>query len=220
MSARRRGSPSNSSLGHAKARRPATHGERAQSQEMPADTPTRPTDVEVVADTLARRLRPHVRRLSLASVRNTHDAENATQLALLDIVRGTAGFRGECTLETWADRITIRAATRVARQRRVGATRHEAVDPDELPPALPNDIGSDLPRSIASYLDELPTSRRTLLVLRHVLGLSVQGIAAATAVSVNTVKDRSALDARRCGDWHAATPSGRPSAEARRYQGL
>lgn len=150
---------------------------------------TPPVHADLVAETLAR-LEPRVRRLSRAFLRDTHDAEDATQLALLDIVRGAAGFRGDCTLETWADRIAIRAATRVARQRRLNTTRHEAVDPDELPSPLPSDVTELLPRSIVSYLDDLPASRRTVLVLRHVMGFSMQEIAATTAVSVNTVKDR------------------------------
>jgi RNA polymerase sigma-70 factor (ECF subfamily) len=141
---------------------------------------------------LARRLRGRVKRVAASLLRSAHDAEDATQLALLDIVRSAPGFRGESTLEAWADRIAVRTAVRVARARRLASVRSEsALEPDELP-AEPSrsDAAEALPRSILAYLAELPEARRTVLVLRHAMGYSVQEIADHTGVSPNTVKDR------------------------------
>lgn len=148
----------------------------------------------VARDALARRLGPRVRRLAASLLRSAHDAEDATQLALLEIMRSAPGFRGESTLESWADRIAVRTAIRVARARRLAAVRSEsAVEPDDLPcPRAESEApaGEELPRSILAYLHELPEARRTVLVLRHAMGYSVQEIAEYTGVSVNTVKDR------------------------------
>lgn len=143
-------------------------------------------------DAIARRLGPRVRRLASSLLRSAHDAEDAAQLALLEIVRSAPGFRGESTLESWADRIAVRTAIRIARDRRLASVRTEAaVEPDDLAaPDLPGGAGEALPRSILAYLDELPEARRTVLVLRHAMGCSVQEIAETTGVSVNTVKDR------------------------------
>jgi RNA polymerase sigma-70 factor (ECF subfamily) len=47
-----------------------------------------------------------------------------------------------------------------------------------------------VPRAIIEYLGELPETRRVALVLRHVMGYSVEEIAELTEVSPNTVKDR------------------------------
>lgn len=141
-------------------------------------------------DALARRLRPRVQRLATSLLRGAHDAEDATQLALLEIVRAAPTFRGESSLETWADRIAVRTAIRVARTRRL-ATVRDAFEPDELPAAPPtNEAVESIPRSILAYLAELPEARRTVLVLRHAMGYSVQEIADHTGVSPNTVKDR------------------------------
>jgi RNA polymerase sigma-70 factor (ECF subfamily) len=143
-------------------------------------------------DALARRLGPRVRRLAASLLRSAHDAEDATQLALLEIMRSAPGFRGESTLESWADRIAVRTAIRVARARRLAAVRSEsAIEPDDLPsPGAESATAEELPRSILAYLHELPEVRRTVLVLRHAMGYSVQEIAETTGVSVNTVKDR------------------------------
>jgi RNA polymerase sigma-70 factor (ECF subfamily) len=146
----------------------------------------------VARDALARRLGPRVRRLSSSLLRSAPDAEDATQLALLEIMRSAPGFRGESTLEAWADRIAVRTAIRVARARRLAAVRSEsAVEPDDLPGPTPGrEAAEELPRSILAYLHELPEARRTVLVLRHAMGYSVQEIAEYTGVSANTVKDR------------------------------
>ena len=146
----------------------------------------------VARDALARRLGPRVRRLAASLLRSAPDAEDATQLALLEIMRSAPGFRGESTLESWADRIAVRTAIRVARARRLAAVRSEsAIEPDDLPgPRAESGAAEELPRSILAYLHELPEARRTVLVLRHAMGYSVQEIAETTGVSVNTVKDR------------------------------
>ena len=142
-------------------------------------------------DALARRLEPRVRRLSLALLRSVADADDAVQLALLEIVRSASTFRGESRLEAWADRIAVRTAIRVARQRRLASVRSGDVEPDDLPSSPPgSDLAEGLPRSILAYLDELPEARRTVLVLRHAMGYSIQEIAVATDASTNTVKDR------------------------------
>jgi RNA polymerase sigma-70 factor, ECF subfamily len=146
----------------------------------------------IARDELARRLGPRVRRLAASLFRNRHDAEDAAQLALLEIIRAAHGFRGESSLEAWADRIAIRTGIRVARERRLASVRSEReVEPDDLPaPEGASGLGEGLPRSVLDYLDELPEVRRTVLVLRHVMGYSIEEIAQQTDASVNTVKDR------------------------------
>jgi len=143
-------------------------------------------------DALTRRLRPRVLRLVSSFLRDPADAEDATQAALLEILRAMPGFRGESKLETWADRIAVRTAIRAARTRRLASVRtHDLVDPDELPGQSSDSTSAEaLPRSLLVYLDALPEARRTVLVLRHALGYSVQEIAELTCASVNTVKDR------------------------------
>jgi RNA polymerase sigma-70 factor (ECF subfamily) len=143
-------------------------------------------------DALVRRLAPRVRRLSASLLRGGSDAEDVSQLALLEILRSVPGFRGESSLEAWADRIAVRTAIRVARQRRLASVRTKCeIEPDHLPsPVDANRAGEGLPRSILAYLDELPEARRTVLVLRHAMGYSLDEIAEYTGVSVNTVKDR------------------------------
>jgi RNA polymerase sigma-70 factor, ECF subfamily len=136
-------------------------------------------------DQLSRR----VRGIALSILGNTADAEDAMQAIFIELIRSLGTFRGG-KLVSWADSIAVRTAVRHARQRRVRGARDASVDPEELAfePRPTTDDG--VPRPILEYLAELPETRRVALVLRHVMGYSVEEIAGLTEVSPNTVKDR------------------------------
>ena len=148
-------------------------------------------------DALLRRLAPRARRIAGSLLRNAHDAEDAAQLALLELMRAIPTFRGEGSIESFCDRVVVRTAIRLARARRLSSVRSDgAIDPDELPgPQGENDLAEGLPRTILAYLHELPEARRTALVLRHAMGYSMDEVAEHTGVSINTVKSR-LLEAR------------------------
>lgn len=145
---------------------------------------------------LVRRLLSRVRRATRALLRDPADADDATQLCLIELLRSAASFRGEGSLEAWSDRIVVRTALRFARARTRRAVRLDIVDPETLPGASEERMREQIPRSTAEYLECLSAPRRTALVLRHVLGHSIEEIATITGVSPNTVKDR-LLTARR-----------------------
>jgi RNA polymerase sigma factor (sigma-70 family) len=150
------------------------------------------SESEIVA-----RLAPRVRRITGSLLRNSHDAEDAAQLALLELVKAISTFRGEGPLEAFCDRVVVRTAIRLARARRLSTVRTAGdVDPDELPGSSgESDLAEGLPRTLLEYLHALPEVRRTALVLRHAMGYSVEEVAMQTGVSVNTVKSR-LLEAR------------------------
>lgn len=165
-----------------------TAGERRSG--VPA--PRARTDAEVVES-----LAPRVRRIAGSLLRNDHDADDAAQVALLELMRALPTYRGEGTLEAFCDRVVVRTAIRIARARRLSSVRTDSgVDPDELPGAhAAPKLADGLPRTIEAYLHELPEARRTALVLRHAMGYSMDEIATLTDVSINTVKSR-LLEAR------------------------
>ncbi len=141
---------------------------------------------------LAARLVSRTRKLCISLLRNRVDAEDASQVALLEVIRSAPAFRGECRLECWADRITARICIRMARERRLASVRNESDAQLEMRPAE-NSVDASwesLPQSIRIYVDQLPEVKRTALLLRHVMDYSIDEIAEYTEVSVNTVKDR------------------------------
>ncbi|MEZ4428672.1 MAG: RNA polymerase sigma factor [Nannocystaceae bacterium] len=143
------------------------------------------------AAAFARRLLPHVRRVANALLGDSSDAEDATQNALVELLRSAQSYRGLGTLEGWAHRITVRAALRWMKQqrRRAALVFSDAVDGHGVAePTRP--LLEALPRPIEVYLDALPEVQRTALLLRHALGHTVPEIAELTDAPVATVKSR------------------------------
>ncbi len=140
---------------------------------------------------LVDRLHRRVQSIALSILGNALDAEDATQVTLMEILKSSGSFRGD-SLTAWSDRIAVRTAIRHARQRRVHSLRFEATeDLDGLAWAGDGAFAeADLARDLREYLAQLPEARRAVLVLRHMLDYSIEDIAEATEVSPNTVKDR------------------------------
>ncbi len=164
------------------------------------NVPQRTTDVsELVAraiggDAEARRqiveqLSRRVRGIAFSVLGNAADVDDATQSIFLELFRSLPSFRGE-SLIPWTDSIAVRTAVRHARSRRVRSARDASVDPEELTAEVSAPAEHGVPRALVEYLAELPETRRVALVLRHVMGYTVEEIAEITEVSPNTVKDR------------------------------
>ena len=140
---------------------------------------------------LVERLHRRVQSIALSILGNALDAEDATQVILMEILKCIGSFRGE-SLTGWSDRIAARTAIRHARQRRIHGLRFEATENlDNL--AWSKDAAyadADHARDLRDYLAHLPEARREVLVLRHMLDYSIDEIAELTEVSPNTVKDR------------------------------
>ena len=141
---------------------------------------------------LLTRVLPTIRGATRTILRERADADDATQQAMLDLLGGLDGFRGEGSLTAWARTIAIRASLRHARrhQRHVGVADPEAVLAAQAAPASEELLHERLPRSVQSYLDALPPAQREALVLRHGLGHTVPEIAELCDESVNTIKSR------------------------------
>jgi RNA polymerase sigma-70 factor (ECF subfamily) len=140
---------------------------------------------------LVERLHRRMQSIALSILGNALDAEDATQVILMEILKCVGSFRGE-SLTGWSDRIAVRTAVRHARQRRIHGLRFEAAENlDDL--AWSRDsagVEADLACDLRDYMAQLPEARREVLVLRHMLEYSIDDIAELTGVSPNTVKDR------------------------------
>jgi RNA polymerase sigma-70 factor (ECF subfamily) len=170
--------------------------------ELPAASPAKRDDLELVAavadgDPAARRklverVLDRTRRTVAYLVGADREADDMAQNALVQILRSAHTFRGECTLEYWADRITIRTAMRELRKRK----RREQIEPEALvlgPQAPGVDVQADLKlvrARLAQLLGKLTAERRTAVVLHHVHGYGIAEVAEMTEAPVNTVRDR------------------------------
>ena len=115
------------------------------------------------------------------------DAEDALQLTLMRVLGAADAYRGDGSVERWAERIAVRTAISEARRqrRRTGSSVH---DSDAPAPSMRQDPA--LHRDLSEHLDRLPEDIRVLIVLRHAYEYTVPELAEATETSINTVKKR------------------------------
>jgi RNA polymerase sigma-70 factor, ECF subfamily len=162
---------------------------------MSIESSSRAADVELMSRAgtgdrdaqrlVASRLMRRVQRLSRALLQNREDANDASQLSLLEILRSARHFRGDSELEGWADRIVVRTTLRHARRGRRRVS--DPLEDQRTPSIAPS---GDQSVAATEYLNLLSEGHRTVLMLRCGFEYSIEEIAEFTQASPNTVKDR------------------------------
>ena len=119
-------------------------------------------------------------------------AEDVTQDALIGVVHALGSFRGECGFLHYACRIAARTAMAARRARAAEAAVEplDAGDALEVPAAGEDPEGPQRRALLRALLDELPEAQAEALVLRVMLGYSMQEIAETTGAPLNTVRSR------------------------------
>ncbi|MBI5487604.1 MAG: RNA polymerase sigma factor [Deltaproteobacteria bacterium] len=167
----------------------------AGGQEPKCVAETRLARAAAAGDPAARRalvdgLMDCVRNTSRYVLRNDPDADDAAQIAMVQILRRIGTFRGDGPLAVWAARIAVRTAVAFTRrERRLG--RADLGD-GPVQHAVPAGFGDGplIRRRLVRCLDRLPADRRVTVVLRLVLGHTLKETAEQTGVPLNTAKDR------------------------------
>jgi RNA polymerase sigma factor (sigma-70 family) len=124
------------------------------------------------------------------------DVEDVTQDALVALIAGLRGFRGECTVAHFAHRVALLTALAARRRLRTRDRFTELDTPAEsiadpgLSSPLLKAISSRRRALVRELLDELSEPVAEALALHFVLGYTVDEIAAAAALSPNTVWSR------------------------------
>jgi RNA polymerase sigma-70 factor (ECF subfamily) len=152
-------------------------------------------------------LRSHYARLYAICRRlagNDADAADATQEALLAIVRGLPRFDGRSRFSTWSYRVATNACLDELRRRgrrpTPGLPEHEsaALDPHGDAPTLDTSVSDRL--VLDDALAGLPEEFRAPIVLRDQLGMDYAEIAAALDIPPGTVRSRIARGRARLAD--------------------
>lgn len=123
------------------------------------------------------------------------ELEDTLQDSMLAVARALESFRGEGEVEGYAVRITLREAIRARRKHRSRAALLEDLDSVSEP------AGENAPQAEAALarrraellrqlLEQLPEEQSETLVLRAILGMSLEETASLTGVPENTVRSR------------------------------
>ena len=143
----------------------------------------------VATDALLRLHYDSVRAVCHRIVVNKADAEDATQHALISIVRALPGFDGRAKFSTWVYRIATNAALDEVRRIRRRPTPTD-IDATFVLPVADGTGAVEAQMDVAQALALLPEEYRTTLVLRHVADLDYEEIAEIQGVPVGTVRSR------------------------------
>lgn len=130
-----------------------------------------------------------VRAVCHRIVINRADAEDATQLALISIVRALPGFDGRSKFSTWVYRIATNAAIDEVRRTKRRAIPVD-VDATFVLPVADGSQAVDAQMDVAGALAQLPEEYRTAIVLRHIADLDYEEIAEIQGVPIGTVRSR------------------------------
>jgi RNA polymerase sigma-70 factor (ECF subfamily) len=121
------------------------------------------------------------------------DLEDVLQESLLALLRGLARFRGESSVLHFARRVATKRALDVRRRERATGRKLEHVRQIHCPgPPTPREavIADRRRRHLRDLLAELPEAQSEALAMRAVLGHSIDEIAEALDVPINTVRSR------------------------------
>lgn len=168
---------------------------------------------------LVRRHEARVRALCASLLKDPSDAEDAAQESFLKAYRHLADFRGEAAFATWIYRIAYRQCldTQKARRRRPAESLDAMLEKGDGVLGRLKESPVE-PGGLAELLAELPEEYRTVLVLRESQGFRYDEIAAATGVSLDSVKARLRrarrrliASARHLGGGSVVQQAGEPS---------
>ena len=144
------------------------------------------------AGVLMAELLPRVRNLVRYLARGDSGVDDHAQEALVAILRGLPGYRGDAPLLAWVDRIVVRSTFERRRRDRLRTTREGAELPDDDAAPMRQSVSSFAldRRALVHALERLNPQQRDALVLHHAAGMSVPEVAESLASPIETVRSR------------------------------
>jgi RNA polymerase sigma-70 factor (ECF subfamily) len=144
-------------------------------------------------DDLLRRHQPRIHAVCRRLTGNDADALDATQEALLSVVRGLPRFDGRSAFATWTYRIATNAALDELRRRRRRPadpldTGHPAAEPVAPGPSVAQAVTDRL--DVDAALAQVPVDFRVPVVLRDLCRLDYAEIAEVLDLPPGTVRSR------------------------------
>lgn len=132
-------------------------------------------------------------RLAMAIVGHEADARDAVAESLLSIWRELPRLRDPLAFDAWTNRIVVHACRQTLRRRGRARVREVPID-SQIDAGASSDVGpADAVASRESLeraFDRLDVDARTILVLHHLEGRSLEEIAAVLEIPRGTAKSR------------------------------
>jgi RNA polymerase sigma factor (sigma-70 family) len=156
-----------------------------------------------------RAIAPLVRKICRGILgRENQELEDTIQDCLIDVVRALPHFRFEAEVSHYVAKIAMRRAIASRQRARARSKQYMVMDSRILRLASSDDAGEAREDFVQNLLDELSEAQATVLLLRLMLGHSINEIACITGAPVNTVKTRLRLGKNQLRRWLARRGEG------------
>ena len=149
-----------------------------------------------MASALCNRLWPQVDRTirKLLGRRDT-DHEDLAQLAVFELVRTIDRYRGDCSLDTWAQTVTAHVVFKYIRRRRTERRIFADALGDDESHAAPVSMdrrsqNRELLTRVANHLEKMNEGRAWTFVMHELMGYELKEIADMTQVSLAAAQSR------------------------------
>ena len=143
-------------------------------------------EIEALSE-LFKRHNAKMKTIAYRITKNSADAEDVVQNALISVMRSAHKFRGDAAVSTWLFRIVTNAA--IDKLRSIKA--HPLYElPNDLP-LLTSEISvKDLSLDLVQALKTLPENQRNVVLLIDVAGWTIADVAQKLKCAPGTVKSR------------------------------
>ena len=130
----------------------------------------------------------HLYRIARLILRDFDSAEDAVQEALVHCWRDLPGLRDPDRFDAWLNRLLLHSVTDEARRRRRAGASLSIL---RIEPSQPDGANALANRDeLARVFTRLSIEHRTIVVLHHYLGLTVDEAATTIGIPVGTAKSR------------------------------
>ena len=130
----------------------------------------------------------HLYRIARLILRDYDSAEDAVQEALVHCWRDLPGLHDPDQFDAWLNRLLLHSVTDEARSRRRAGAIVTVVQSE---PAQPDGTGALADRDqLARVFERLSIDHRTIVVLHHYLGMTVDEAATTIGIPLGTAKSR------------------------------
>ena len=145
---------------------------------------------------------PIVRRVCRGVMgREDPELEDAIQDSLIEVARALPQFRFEGSASHYVTKIAMRRAISARQRARARSKQHATLDAATIPITRFESGLETRAELVRNLLDDLNEEQAKALLLRVMLGHSMDEVAAITGVSVNTVKTRLRLAKNQLRRW-------------------
>ena len=146
---------------------------------------------------LFHRFQTNIYQTALKILKEEHSAQDALQETLLNVYRAVVNFRGDSTVGTWVNRITVNVCLEMIRKNKKHRNRTDqdvsenvSIHDEKMKSPLESFHQREVQHRVWSALGRLARKHRDVVRMHDLEGFTIREIAEISKVAEGTVKSR------------------------------